>query len=184
MLCIGSWLAAANTSLPNGSLPGTMKITSSARRSSIVDRSWLLLAASQRSTDSRIICLSSLAILFRNLKNRAGADVVIDLGFSWFWSSSLLCELLQNTRECFQVQGLGKVKVKAGCTGTCDVIAATKAGDGHYRYLLAAVDFSQSLEKLKPIHLGHRDIGQDHVKLTLFRETQRVSTGSCGGHIR
>src|SRR5262245_22061855 len=56
---ICSRLAAANASLPNGSLPATMNSTSSARRSSIVERSPFLLAASHALTDSRIACLSS-----------------------------------------------------------------------------------------------------------------------------
>src|SRR5438876_12084102 len=55
------WLRAANSSLPNGSLPGTMKITSSAIRRSTVARSPVLLAVIHVSTKLRIAC-SSLCI--------------------------------------------------------------------------------------------------------------------------
>jgi hypothetical protein len=52
--------AARNTSLPNGSRPGTMKITSSAIRLSAVFTSPLSLALIQVETNSRIARSSSV----------------------------------------------------------------------------------------------------------------------------
>src|SRR6266581_6973899 len=51
-------MLAANASFPKGSLPGTMKTTSSAMRLSTVARSPLLLASSHLTTNSRIACSS------------------------------------------------------------------------------------------------------------------------------
>src|SRR5882757_2448594 len=63
-----SVLLAMNASFPKGSLPGTMKITSSAMRPRTVARSPFLLAASHESTKSPIafssLCIKSILFYY------------------------------------------------------------------------------------------------------------------------
>src|ERR1051325_12237350 len=121
-------------------------------------------------------------IPFHTLKDWTGGDVVVDVGFA-IWTS-LICESLQHFSKHFQIQWLRYVRIKTSGSRARDVVVATEAGDGYDRHGRASVDLAQSLKKLKPIHLGHRDVGQDHVKLIFLRDAQRIRAVRRRGHLR
>src|SRR5688572_3937697 len=83
-------------------------------------------------------------------------------------------QLVQDFGEGLNVQRLRQVRIKTSGARALDIVSAAKTCDRHHRNVLPALELPQPLQKLKPVHLGHRNVRKNDVELVVVGEAQCI----------